>query len=136
MTRAIFGGWPAYRESVVDVVVGGALVTLGPEGVIAGEAWTPDRPVYIVTAYNPGVTKEPVANQAAQSRLLELLEDRGIAWLPATGRSRDAAWQEPSVAVLEVSEVEAIKIARRFAQDAIFCWDGQRLRVLDCASGK
>ena len=134
MSDRQFRGWAAYRESVVDVVLDGAVVTLGAEGVIAGERWSPARPVYVVTAYNPGRARGSAANEAAQIRLLELLAERGIAWLPSTGRSRDGSWQEPSAALLETSEAEAIEIAREFEQDAIFSWDGLALRVLDCAT--
>ena len=117
---------------MVDVEVRGTWVTLGREGVIAGEAWTPAGCAYIVTAYNPGRAVAADVNEAAQQRLLDYLARENIVWLPAVGRSRDSQHQEPSVALLRVSAARATDIGTLFKQDAIFSWDGISLAVIEC----
>ena len=136
MSGTRFKGWSAYGKSVVDVFLPAGVVTLGREGVIAGESWTLAGSLSVITAYNPGRAVEVAVNEAAHARLVALLVDRGIDWLPATGRSRDGSWEEPSVALPTISEREAIEIARDFDQDAIFSWDGRSLRVVPCGGGR
>ncbi|MGN6162880.1 MAG: DUF3293 domain-containing protein [Marmoricola sp.] len=131
MADATFEGWDAYGEAVVDVDLGEREVTVGREGIVRGEAWSPDRPAYVITAHNPGRKADAAANDAAQARLLALLHERGIRWRPAIGRSRDRSWAEPSV-VVEIPEREALEIGARFDQDAIFRWDGTALEVIAC----
>jgi len=127
--------WSAYADAVVDLELSGRTVTLGREGVVAGDPWTSAGSLYVITAYNPGREASSEENASAQARLLGLLAERGITWLPAVGRSRDASWREPSVA-LEVPEATAIAIADEFQQDAVFAWDGVCLRVIACHGGE
>ena len=133
MSDQHFAGWLAYADAVVDVFIGDAVVTLGQEGLLEGVA--PPAPMLVLTAYNPGRAVASSVNEAAQAHLIEYLSQRSLSWLPAIGRSRDGTWQEPSLAVTDLPEPEAIEIARRFDQDAIFKWDGENLSVISCKSG-
>lgn len=132
MDKARFVGWDAYEDSVVDVDLGHRLVTLGREGVLAGGPWTGSEPLHVITAYNPGRSASEEENVAAQRDLEGTLAARGVAFYAAIGRSRDSSWRETSVAILGLSDSEAIAIGRTFGQDAIFSWNGESLRVMAC----
>jgi hypothetical protein len=132
MNASGFAGWDAYPDAVVDIDYGDGAVTLGAEGVLSGNADDLDLPIFIVTAYNPGELASLLDNRAAQERLREFLSVRGVTAFAAVGRSRDDVWQEPSLALVGLSEVEAIDIGNAFGQDAIFGWDGRTLRVIPC----
>lgn len=136
MNAPSFAGWDAYNDAVVDIDLGGRTVTLGQEGVLAGSADSLRAPLYVITAYNPGAQASDAENRAAQAMLLDLVAARGLGSFPAVGRSRDHRWQEPSVAVVGLSEAESIEIGRAFAQDAIFGWDGRTLQVIPCEGGE
>ena len=126
----VFAGWAAYGDAVVEVALNDHVVTIGKEGVLGGGSWTPTEVVYVITAHNPGRLVSAEENARAQRDLEIMLESRRIPWLPAVGRSRDGSWRESSVAVLGLAREDAIEIAARFEQDAIFGWDGRTLEVI------
>lgn len=126
--------WAAYANAVVDVhVEEGWVVTLAPEGQLAGGKWSPPGgTAHIISAWNPGLTATAAENAAAHHQLVALLDMTPHRWVPAVGRSRAGDWEEESVAVLDLATDEAIVLGRRFGQDAIFSWDGISLSVMSC----
>jgi hypothetical protein len=107
-----------------------------PSGTVAfrvGEGPPREPPSVILTAFNPGHERPPLPeNEAANRELQELLDRRGIAWLPARGLNADRTHVEPSFAVLNLRRSEALAIARQFRQAAIFAWDGHRGSIVWC----
>jgi hypothetical protein len=74
-----------------------------------------------ITAWNPrSRLVAPWRNAAHQSQLLQALRCAGYRWLPALGEGDDPAWPpEPSVLVLGMSARDALRLARRFNQNAV-----------------
>jgi hypothetical protein len=119
----------AYRAAVYEVELPGGRVALR-----VGEAATGlPGPFVIVTAWNPGHERPPrEVNEARNRALLAEIERRGLAWLPAEGRSPDASHREPSFAVFVASVDEGIALGRQFGQAAICWFDGERLELVWC----
>ena len=123
-----------FERSLYDVCLPGGTVTLmvrrapiGTSGPIR------DRPLVIVTAYNPGHERPgEEANRAANKRLRAEIERRGWTWCPAVGYSPERDHEEPSFAVLDVGEAEARELGRLFGQAAVLVWDGRRARLAWC----
>jgi hypothetical protein len=74
-----------------------------------------------ITAWNPhSQLLAPWRNAARQNQLLQVLRRAGYRWLPALGEGDDPAWPpEPSVLVLGMSARDAVRLARRFGQNAV-----------------
>lgn len=74
----------------------------------------------ILTAWNPmSVATAVSANEAAQTRLIEDLDQRGLVHIPAEGRGRDGHWPpEPSLLILGVPLHLAHNLAAAYQQAA------------------
>jgi hypothetical protein len=73
-----------------------------------------------VTACNPG--SAPLAeeeNKARTDELREMLVEAGLRFYAGIAAASDGDWREPSFLVLDLSEGDAIRLARRFGQHAI-----------------
>jgi hypothetical protein len=74
-----------------------------------------------ITAWNPH--SRPLTawrNAAHHNQLLQALRRGGYRWLSALGDGDDPCWPpEPSVLVLGMSERDAVRLARRFGQNAV-----------------
>ena len=81
----------------------------------------PADTVAVITAWNPALERpDEEENRAANDRLECELQQRGYNYLPAVGRSRDGAHEEPSFAVLNLLQADAVSLGRRYGQAAIF----------------
>lgn len=97
----------------LDASVAGRLRRLG-----LGQSWA------VVTAYNPrGRHRDAVANAAGHARLERAVRNLGVAFVRADGRSPDASHREVGLA-LALSQSDAVALAARFGQSAIFWFDG------------
>jgi hypothetical protein len=84
-----------------------------------GDRWA------VVTAYNPhGRDRDPEGNEARHARLVETVRSSGVPFLRADGRSPDASHREVGLAVA-LPQPDAIALAARFGQSAIFWFDGE-----------
>lgn len=98
------------------------------------EGDAPAATVAIVTAWNPAELRpERAVNERANARLAADIEQHGRRAYRARGRSVDARHVEPSFAVVDVSPREALAWGRRYAQAAVFYWDGQEACILSCS---
>lgn len=124
----------AYERTLYDVQLPDGTVTLLVRRAPLGNSGPiRDRRLAIVTAYNPGYERpDDAANRAANERLRAEIERRGWAWCEATGYSPERDHREPSFAIFDVSDDEAVEIGRQFGQAAIFAWDGRRGRIAWC----
>lgn len=131
--------WQEFRRTSVRLTVDGGTLDLTPvDGTVEGDddggacdGFLPGAtgPIHILTAQNPmGLAASDAENEAANAELAELLaaDDRLRVW-PATGYGGgpiDEAdtWQEQGFAVEGLSRTEAVDLARRFSQRAIFEW--------------
>jgi hypothetical protein len=123
--------WDLYADAVIHCEVDGRAITLrGPgAGVLPAAV-----PLFVLTAYNPnGIAREHALNEAAQEDLEADVRRRGALGWPATGRSRDASWSEPGVAVSGFDRAAACELGRRYDQLAVFELAPDELHVVRCA---
>ncbi|MGH8162144.1 MAG: DUF3293 domain-containing protein [Gammaproteobacteria bacterium] len=108
---------------------GHALFRVGrtPEGV------APTETLAIVTAWNPAdLRPERAVNERANASLAAAIEHGGFGYFPAVGRNSSRTHVEPSFAVVGISRTEALALGRRYAQAAVFFWDGAEASILSC----
>ncbi len=81
------------------------------------------RTASVLTAYNPhSEVKTKQENEHAQTRLRQMLREKGKAMLEAVGRDANERWEpEPSVLALDLTLKEAEILADEFGQNA-FIW--------------
>jgi hypothetical protein len=101
----------------------------------AGEYPDPeDRPIYVLTAHNPGgQVASDMANAQAEERLTAELERRGLTWWPADGGDPSWTHVEPGAAVIDVDEDVVLELGAEFGQDAIFVLTPADRRIMACA---
>jgi hypothetical protein len=74
--------------------------------------------VFIV-AWNPASRRQDdAANRIAHAELVRVLAERNLAWLPHVGQGDDG-WREEGCFVLDLDDVSARQLARRFRQTAV-----------------
>lgn len=88
-----------------------------------------------MTAQNPGRALSDEDNADRQLELLAVVKamPEVDAW-PALGGDPTWVHTEESVAVVGLSDEEAVALARRFDQDAIFAWTPGQWWLLSCRS--
>lgn len=74
-----------------------------------------------LTAYNPLSQKvSNEENERRQAELIKLLQAENYQFLKGYGTNEDESWErEKSLFILKITEDEAVKIARKFEQNAI-----------------
>jgi hypothetical protein len=73
-----------------------------------------------VTACNPeSVPLSDEENKARTDELRETLVEAGLRFYEGVAVDPDGNWREPSFLVLELSEGDALRLAKRFGQNAI-----------------
>lgn len=134
------GGWDAYVTALVRIESPHGALWLKPAPAFRSEGRYPDpegRPISVITAHNPcGRRATDRANAAAQARLESVLRQRGLRWWPAAGG--DASWThiEASVALVGISEPDAIALGAAFDQDAVFVFTKSDRRICSCTDGR
>ena len=105
----------AWKVAVVTVEFEGA--TVHPS-VLATRF---DKPVHMVTAWNPGaVEREPEVNARASAELKAELEDKKLPIFPGVGRDAASSWEEPGFAIVGLSRADIKDIGRRYGQVAVY----------------
>jgi hypothetical protein len=105
-----------------------------------------DRPFAVMTAENPrGQTDEDAptadearareaANDARLARLVDALGAERVPFVRVDGAAPDGSYGERCVALL-VSQSDAVLLARRFSQLALFWFDGETFWLLPAEAG-
>ncbi len=93
-------------------------------------------PVHVLTAHNPGADRPgPVENRRRQEALEAELAGRGLVVTRAVASAEDGTHAEESAAVAGWDDAEALALARRYGQDAIFRWSPDAWAVVPCDGG-
>jgi hypothetical protein len=104
-------------------------LTPRPDGAV--DEFPLASPIHLLTAYNPGGEKLTLEeNRARQKELATYLRNQLLASVPSLGASADGSWSEPGFALLDLDEVGALVLARRFDQAAIYAWSASHLEVV------
>jgi hypothetical protein len=90
---------------------------------------------WVITAYHPdGRNADATANQAADLRLHQNLAGLGLEPFRIIGLSPDERHAEPGWGV-SCDESTAIKLGRKFNQQAVFHFSPGQIRLVDCRTG-
>jgi hypothetical protein len=93
-------------------------------------------PVHVLTAHNPGAERPAAAENDRRQQALEAeLADRGLAVTRAVASAADGSHAEESAAVVGWDDAEALALARRHGQDAIFRWTPEAWAVVPSDGG-
>ena len=126
MTLPVDAAWEAFRHTTIEVTTPDGLITVTPAPHDAHGAYLKDvtGPLYVLTAWNPhGIEASSAYNAAAGARLnVELSALAGLEVWPTTGVAADNSWREMGFTIAGLTESEAIDLAVRFEQRAIFSW--------------
>lgn len=145
---AYVNAWPAHgfrdlaaawSDGVIRLSVGGEPYDLRRATATHDAPTEPlsaDRPVYVVTAWNPGGAAASLASNQARQRALESeVGRRGWASCPASSYDVDLRWAESAIAVSAGAEADVLALARRFEQPAVQRWTDGSLAVLASGTG-
>lgn len=126
--------WKDYEEAFVRVAApaGELVIAAAPLGM--HDSGFPDpagRPIHILTSHNPEGRPQPAsANEVAHERLLTEVHARGIEHWPAAGG--DPAWEhvEEGLALIGITEADAVELAQQFGQEAIYAWSPEAWEIV------
>jgi len=117
-------GSPA-SDSAVSVAPRPDLVVEGPFPLSAPGAF--------VTAHNPGgPIIDATENDRRHRALLADVAAHGWQWLPAVGGDPAGSHTENGVLLLDASPEDALALAARFDQDAIYVWSANDFELIAC----
>ena len=128
--------WENYMAAHVRVESPTGLIEVrpAPSGGVSEPFPDPTgRTIHIITAYNPnGRDRSHAVNVKAHGRLLATLREQGLEHWDASGG--DATWThvEQGVAIIGISEAEALALGRKFDQEAVYAWAPQTWGVIGC----
>lgn len=118
--------WAAFRTTRLLVRTDQGTLEVAPSEGRARGAYLPGSagPLHVLTAWNPrGIEQSEVANRAADLALAALLDDRtDLRRWRTTGVGADGAWSEQGWTIEGLPRDEALSLAGRFDQRAIFEW--------------
>ncbi len=142
------GLWRAYLSTVLSITTERGIIEVRHAAQGLTLASLSEDPVHVITAWNPGSTpRDRTANDAALRELRDELAEMGelggrdprtggpnLRTWPAWGVAPDSSWAEESVAVAGLSRSQALMIADRHHQAAIFEWSAPQatLSVVAC----
>lgn len=128
--------WALYLRTIVDVELrSGKTLRIHPARPHDVGAWPNSlpSPVYVLTAWNPGADPLPLEVNRERQRSLEAeLDSINVSRWKAIGRDTDSDYFEEGVAIHGLDEDEAIDVACRFDQDAIYSWEPSVWATLSC----
>lgn len=123
--------WDRYAATVLTADDG---VTIAGPG--AAETLPFRLPAQVLTGWNPGsVIRPPSANAAANRALRRELVGRGLHPVAVVGAAPDGSWHEDSLLVSAMDRPQAVALAARFGQAAIFEVTADELVVVACPHG-
>jgi hypothetical protein len=128
--------WSAYVSAVMRIEAPGGVFWVRPASPASTTGEYPDpegRPIYVLTAHNPGGQVIPdTENALAEERLVTELDRRGLTWWPAAGGDPSWTHVEPSAAVIDAGESDMLALGAEFDQDAIFILTPADRRIVSC----
>jgi hypothetical protein len=126
--------WDLYADALIECEVDGSVRCLrGPDA----DSLPADAPIFVMTAYNPGgVDRDQARNVAGEEALERDLALGGATIWAAIGRSPDASWSEPGVAVADLDRSEACSYGRRYGQLAVYELTEDAVHVVRCLDGE
>lgn len=132
--------WQAYQTSVVDIdLPNHQLVRVIPDDPGKVGTWPDgvDGPLSILTAWNPdSVVTDDESNAVHHTQLLADLDSLGVTYWPAIGRDPRGIHHEVGVAVVDLSEGDALLLGRDHGQAAFYRWTSEAWEVVSCTDNR
>ena len=126
--------WEQYADTVIVGSGDPQTIYAGPSAI---EEWEYSKPVYVITAWNPGsVWMSDERNATSNAALRKTLERRGGLVVDVVGQSQDGIWQEDSFLVSGIDGHQISELAALFGQLAYFELTKDEMRVCDSATGQ
>ena len=124
-----------YRTTVLEIeTFPGTWVALN--GATADRAWNFPASIFVITGWSPqGVDLGEWAHEKANRTIANTITDIGGRFLHGHGRSPNGDHSEPSLFAWGISDADAMEIARRANQDAIFEVTATEVTLLSCDDG-
>jgi uncharacterized protein DUF3293 len=133
-------GWDGYTSAVIRIDAPDGVIWVRPAPITQTTGAYPDpegRPIYVMTAHNPGGRLASDAeNAVAEDRLTAELERRGLTWWPATGGDPSWTHVEPGAAIIGIEETAAAALGAEYGQEAIFILTPADRRVVGCVDNR
>jgi hypothetical protein len=124
-----------YAKAWVVIEFPGGRVTVRPADE-PGRYPLDAAPVHVLTAHDPGAARPGAAeNRRRQAALEAELTAHGLTVTRAVASAADGTHAEESAAVVGWDDDEALALARRYGQDAIFRWSPTAWAVVACDGG-
>src|ERR1700761_887482 len=132
--------WDSYIGAVIRIEAPNGVVWVRPAPIAQTTGAYPDtegRPIYVITAHNPGGrVASDAANVIAEDRLTAELVRRGLTWWPAAGGDPSWTHVEPGAAVIGIEEAAAAALGAEYGQEAIFILTPANRQVIGCAESR
>ncbi len=130
--------WAPYQRLVVEIrrAEGDQLVIhAAPPGEVGPWPWATDRPVFVLTAWDPGDERPGVeVNRRRQAALEADVGPLAGAMWPAVGVDPHTGHGDEGVAVIGISEAEVLELGARYRQDAVFVWTPESWAIVACSA--
>jgi hypothetical protein len=112
----------------------GPPISVGPRADRMIEGMFPlAGPACFVTAHNPGgPVIDAAENDVRHAAFLADVTAYGWRWLPAVGGDPGGSHTEDGVLLLDATPDDALALAARFDQDAIYVWSAERFELVAC----
>jgi len=122
--------WDLYIDAIIEIEVDGRnRCARGPNAA----SLPAGAPLFALTAYNPGGEDlDDARNEVAERALERELSSEELTFWPALGRSRDASWSEPGVALAGVDRARACAYGKRYGQLAVYELTPDHVHVVRC----
>jgi hypothetical protein len=132
--------WDLYRRTVVDIERhdGSSLrISSAVNAEEAGWPWPDERPVHVLTAWDPGVERPARdVNRVRQAALEADLGVLSVRLLAAVGIDPVTGRREEGVAVRGLPEAKVLALGERYGQDAVFAWTPAEWAIVACQGGR
>ena len=103
---------------------------------LADRAWNFPESIFVITGWSPqGVDLGEWAHEKANRTIANTITDIGGRFLHGHGRSPSGDHSEPSLFAWGISDADAMEIARRANQDAIFEVTANEVTLRSCDDG-
>ena len=124
-----------YRTTVLEIeTFPGTWVALN--GATADRTWNFPESIFVITGWSPqGVDLGEWEHEKANRTIANTITDIGGRFLHGHGRSPSGDHSEPSLFAWGISDADAMEIARRANQDAIFEVTANEVTLLSCVDG-
>jgi Protein of unknown function (DUF3293) len=123
-----------YLATRITIHLGQGKVFETSDQAPSNETWPFQQPyLCVITAWNPRSLKlEYLENTLLNDQLRRDLESRNIQFFDCTGSAVDRSWYEDGFAVLSLRLEDAVGLAQKYEQNAIFLVRDGVVRLIDC----